>query len=151
MGFNSFFNDNNFFERIRNSHQRILLLQHFFLIRNGKCRLNIITLIRLIANKIYFRLNSHRFAVFVFTVFNDAYVNVESHYFKFVIDNIFHNMSFFVLTEVKPRVSQADIGVVIFRRSIDIFFPFNIVAFCLRNQIGIAQIFEIMIDCVGMK
>lgn len=60
-------------------------------------------------------------------------------------------MSFFVLTEVKPRVSQADIGVVIFRRSIDIFFPFNIVAFCLRNQIGIAQIFEIMIDCVGMK
>ena len=100
MGFNSVFNDNNFFERIRNSHQRILLLQHFFLIRNGKCRLNIITLIRLIANKIYFRLNSHRFAVFVFTVFNDAYINVES---------------------------------------------------CLRNQIGIAQIFEIMIDCVGMK
>ena len=60
------------------------------------------------------------------TKFNQSYVHIISSTAKLIIDNVFHNVCFLLLTIVKNGCTYADICEVVFRLSTDIFSAFHI-------------------------
>ena len=55
-------------------------------------------------------------------------VNIQTPYKKLVVNNIFHNMSRLLLSEIKSCISQTYIGKIIFEICSDIFPPFDIIS-----------------------
>lgn len=81
--------------------KRRLFLFHLLLIGNGKCRLNIIPPVALVAYKINFVFNFDQLAVLAApAIFNDAHVNIEAAHQKFVINNVFKYVRLLLLTEI---------------------------------------------------
>ena len=60
------------------------------------------------------------------TKFNQSYVHIISSTAKLIIDNVFHNVCFLLLTIVKNGCTYADVRKVVFRLSTDIFSAFHI-------------------------
>lgn len=62
------------------------------------------------------------------TKFNQSYVHIISTATKLIIDNVFHNVCFLLLTIVKNGCTYADICEVVFRLGTNIFSAFHIIA-----------------------
>ena len=60
------------------------------------------------------------------TKFNQSYVHIISSTAKLIIDNVFHNVCFLLLTIVKNGCTYADICEVVFRLGTNIFSAFHI-------------------------
>lgn len=68
--------------------------------------LNIRTLTAPIYHKIHFQLFMDPFSLFIFIIQVDkTYIYVVSSAKQFIINNIFHNMHRFLLSEVQPGIS----------------------------------------------
>ena len=62
------------------------------------------------------QLLSDKLAILILaTKFNQSYVHIISSSAKLIIDNVFHNMRFFLLTIVENGCTYADICEVVFR------------------------------------
>ena len=78
--------------------------------RHVKSRLDIHSVWRAVHHKVYFQLLSDKLTVFVLTTkFNQSYINIISTTTKLIIDNVFHNVRFFLLSIVENGCTNADI------------------------------------------
>lgn len=84
-------------------NQRLLFLLHFITIRNGKRRLNIIPLVPAVADEIDLQLFAHSFAAFItFGTLHNTHIYIKTSYQQLIVNDIFHNMIFFLLPGVQP-------------------------------------------------
>ena len=84
------------------------------------------------------------FAVFVKgAVFDNPDVYIETPCQKFVVDDVFKQVSLFDLTEIETGIAQSDIGEIVFARGVDVAFAFDIIAFCLRDDKCVLQIADV--------
>ena len=94
-----------------------------------KSRLDIHSVWRAVHHKVYLQLFSDKLTVLILaTKFNQSYVHIISSTAKFIIDNVFHNVRFFLLSIVENGCTYADISEVVFRLGTNIFSAFHIIA-----------------------
>ena len=108
--------DDDFFERVVNVEKRIFFLVEFFFVGNGKSRLNIISSAAFVADKIHLRLFQSLFSVDTRAGGDDSDIDVEFADHQFVVDDVFHDMIFFLLAKIQPAVAKPHVGKVIFER-----------------------------------
>ena len=60
----------------------------------------------------------------------NAYIYGVSSVQKFIVDNVFHNVSRVVLTVIQPCITQTNVRVIIFVRILKICFPFDVISLC---------------------
>ena len=135
--------DDDFFERVVNVEKRIFFLVEFFFVGNGKSRLNIISSAAFVADKIHLRLFQSLFSVDTRAGGDDSDIDVEFADHQFVVDDVFHDMIFFLLAKIQPAVAKPYVGKIIFERGIDVLSPFYVKALRFRYQKGFLQIGEI--------
>lgn len=102
--------------------------------------LDIISLTRLIDDEIDFELLAQAFAAAVPAErFHDAYIDMIPANAQLVINDILHDMSRLLLTEIQPGVAQTEVGEVIFEIGTDILAPFDVIALRLLDQKSIRR------------
>ena len=65
---------------------------------------------------------------------NNTNVHIISTNFQLVKYNVFHCMSLLNLPKIKSRISKSQIGKIILRWSINVFFPLDIISNCTINK-----------------
>jgi hypothetical protein len=139
-GLDVVFNDHNLFEGIRDTQQRRNLLFPFVRVVNGECRLDIITFISPVDHKIYILLFACIFPVGISDIlFDNADIHVITPADQIVVKDIFHEMRLFQLPESKPRISQADIRIIVFDGSLDILPSLHIVPLRSLKQTAVYE------------
>ena len=109
--------------------------------------LNVIAFAAQVCNKVDFQLFTLKlpFRVF-FSDLYDADINQITAASKFHIDDIFHQMGGFILSEGQPGISQTGIFKVDLIGRIDIFFAFHIVPFDDIDQESLLQESHVLTD-----
>ena len=94
-------------------------------------RLNVIAFAAKVCNKVNFQLFTLKlpFRIFLSDLY-DADINQITAASKFHIDDIFHQMGGFILSEGQPGISQTGIFKVDLIGRIDIFFAFHVISDC---------------------
>ena len=97
--------------------------------RHVESRLNIHPVWRTVHDKINLQLFSDKLTVLILaTKYNQSYINIISSTAKLIIDNVFHNVRFLLLSIVENGCTNADICEVVFRLGTNIFSAFHIIA-----------------------
>ena len=68
---------------------------------------------------------------------------------QLIIDDVLHNMSFFLLTEIQSGIAKPDINAVVFVRVRKILLSFDIVSLRFGKQERFGQMLDILSDGVG--
>ena len=68
---------------------------------------------------------------------------------EFVVDNVLHNVGFFLLTEIYQRITNAQILKVVFRLCANVLPSFHIITLCFTDDKGIFKIKEILVDSLA--
>lgn len=142
--FHTGFSNNDFLKVISSRQQRTKFGFFFVFIVDIKRRLNIMFIHTVVHHKIYFELR-----LVLLTVrtdggnLNDAHVNRIAASKKFVVNDILHYMSFFLLTEIQPGVTKSHIRTIKFRRIRKIFFTLDVKSFCLVKQERLFEVVQI--------
>ena len=100
--------------------ERIDLLLPFLFIGHGKSRLDVVAFVRQIDHEIDFELRACFFSRNNMVVLDHAHIDIESPCREFVIKDIFHDMVFFLLTEVETGIAQTDVREIVFERRVDV-------------------------------
>ena len=115
-----------------------------------KSRLDIHSVWRAVHHKVYLQLFSDKLAVLILaTKFNLSYVHIISSTAKLIIDNVFHNVCFLLLTIVENGRTYADICEVVFRLGTNIFSVFHIIAQGFLYQERVFQIVNVLFYSVS--
>ena len=134
-------------ERVRDITQRIELLRLFFFRSHVICNLDIVSLVSLIHHKVNLQLLANTFALFILIEdIHDTHINIVATDQQLVINNVLHDMSRLLLSEIQTCISQSQIRKVVFQICTDILSALNIVSACLGNQKGICQIVDMLGD-----
>ena len=132
--------DDNFLERVRDMAERVEFLRLLLLRGEIVGDLDIISLTRLIDDEIDFELLTQALAAAVPAErFHDAYIDMIPANAQLVINDVLHDVSRLLLTEIQPGVAQTEVGEVIFEIGTDILAPFNVIALRLLDQKSIRQ------------
>ena len=130
----SIYNDN-LLKRIRDITQRIELLSLLFFRGHVVCNLNIISLTALIYYKINLQLLANTLTFFIpVKYFHNTHINIIATDQQLIINNILHDVSRLLLSEIQSGISQSQISKVIFQISANMLSAFNIITASLRNQ-----------------
>ena len=78
---------------------------------------------------------------------NQAHINTEAANTKLIINDIFHNVVFFALSEFKTRIAESDILEIILGRRINIPSPLHIISFRTAYKKGINKIVNVFFQC----
>ena len=105
---------------IVNPIEGIDLLLPFLFIGHGKGRLDVVAFVCQIDHEIYFELRAYFLPCNGMVLLDYAHIDVESPCNEFVIKDIFHNMVFFLLTEVETGIAQTDVREIVFERRVDV-------------------------------
>ena len=101
------------------------------------------------SNKIDLTRNADLLALLVaFSCSDHANVNRESTDDQLVVNDIFHNMRHFGLTESDTRVTKSNVLAVIFVGIVKVRASLYVISFAFRKQEGIDQMVNIRFDCV---
>ncbi len=79
----------------------------------------------------------------------NPYVHIISSTAKLIIDNVFHNVRFFLLSIVENGCTYADISEVVFRLGTNIFSAFHIIAQGFLYQERVFQIVNVLFYSVS--
>lgn len=71
----------------------------------------------------------------VFANRNNPDIHRKASNFQFVINDIFHNMSFFEIPETETRIAKPHISRIVLQWEVEILFSFHIITISLRKQI----------------
>ena len=97
--------NHNFLKTVFYVHQRTQLLSSFFVGIKCKCRLHINSIVSFVADKIYFQILALAFALCILCVKSYLpHVNRISAKPKLVVNQIFHKMGLFCLSEIQPCI-----------------------------------------------
>lgn len=121
------FHDDDFLERVSNLTKRPCLLFDFLSGRHIESGLDIISVITAVCNKVHFERFSDSLSLFVCRALNKiTYVNPKASDAKLVKDDVLHNMAFILLAESEYRITDADVGEIVFRQRTDISLAFEV-------------------------
>ena len=143
--------DDYFTEGVVYGKQRSLFLLQLFIRRDVIRRLDVISAVAQIDDKVDFKRFSHRYTVIFAYIFHNAHIHRIAARTQFVVYDVFHDVCVFLLAEVKPSISQSHIHKVILSRGIDIFFALYIETQGFFYQKSVLQIAEIRGYGVGGK
>ena len=118
--FAAIYNDN-LLERVRDITQRIELLSLFFFRSHVICNLDIVSLVSLIHHKVNLQLLANTLALFILIKdIHDTHINIVATDQQLVINNVLHDMSRLLLSEIQTGISQSQISKVVFQICTDI-------------------------------
>ena len=84
-----------------------MLLIHLFLVGDCKGELDIIPTIALIANKVYLQPFPYNLSFLIpFSVFHNANIYIKTTNKQFVVNDVLHDVVFFLLSEVQLCITQ---------------------------------------------
>ena len=130
--------NNNLFERVRDITQRIEFLSLFFFRSHVISNLDIVSLVPLIHHKVNLQLPANTLAIFILIKdIHDTHINIVATNQQLVINNVLHDMSRLLLSEIQTGIPQPQISKVIFQICADILSSLNVVSIGLGNQKGI--------------
>ena len=142
--------DDYFSEMVIDIQQRSVLLYLLFRCWHMETRLNVNTVWWAIHNKIDFQLSSDKLTVLILTTkFNQSYINIISTTAKLIIDNVFHNVCFLLLSIVENGCTNTYIGKVILCFSTNILSALYIITQCLLNEESVLQIINILLNRIS--
>ena len=117
-----------------------------FFVRHLKRRLYVIALAGLIHHKVYFQMDSLLLAVWSpLTYFDLPDVHLISPYAKLIVDNVFHNVVLFLLTEIDECIADARVFEIVLRQSADVFTPLDVISLGPVDDKGLLQISEVVV------
>ena len=94
-----------------------MLLVHLFLIRNCEGRLDVVSSATTVTDKIDLKPFADHFSFFIFfCMFDNAYIYTKSSDEKLVINDIFHDMIFFLLSKIQLCIAKTYVGEIILKR-----------------------------------
>lgn len=121
------FHDDYLLERVSNFTKRPCLLFDFLSRWHIKSRLDIISVVTAVCNKVHFERFSDSLSLFVCRALNEiADINPEASDAKFIKDDVLHNMAFLLLTKSEYCITDADVGEIVFRQRTDISLAFEV-------------------------
>ena len=125
----------------------VYFLCSLFLVRHGQGRLDIIPAAPLVCHKVDLQLRTLALFLFVLvTVLHHAHIHVELTAQQLIINNVLHNVVFFLLAEIQSGISQAHIAEIILQRRTDIFSALHIIAVCLVDHKSVHEELQIPAD-----
>ena len=125
----------------------VYFLRPLFLVRHGQGRLDIIPAAPLVCHKVDLQLCALAlFLLILVAVLHHAHIHIELTTQKFIIDDVFHDMIFFLLAEIQSGISQAHIAEIILQRRTDIFSALHIIAVCLVDHKSVHEELQIPAD-----
>ena len=120
--------DDDLFERIVHLGQRSLFVLLLALAVHAEGRLDIIAFAALVAYKVNFQLGTLLLSVLVADDYGDnSDVNVETSNQQLIVDDVFHYVGLFILSEIDAGVAQSHVGEIILGWGVDIFLAFDII------------------------
>ena len=130
--------------------KRKCFLCHFLCIRNHPRRLDVDAFIAAVDHKIDFVSGSDMLTVGCCLSLKCSHVNGIAVPKQFIVDDVFHQMRVFNLTEVKSGIAQTGVGCVVFVRIVKIVVPLDVKTFCFGNEKRICEIVEIFDNCISV-
>ena len=89
----------------------------------------------MIRYKVNLILLAYRFAILISgTMFYDTHINLETTNTEFIVYNIFHDMVFLLLSEIKNSVANTNIGKIILSKRVDILLSLNVISNCFLYE-----------------
>ena len=139
--------DDYFLKKILCIFQRSEFCLHFGRVVHVQGRLNIIFLRSSVDDKVNLALFS---GLLLFDCLRnlhhaDIYRAIPAQ--QFVIYDVFHDVRFLLLPEVRSGVAKADVSAVILRRIFKVFLPLDIIAFGIAEQEEFHQVVQIVRNC----
>ena len=132
--------NNDLFEKVLSKQQGIKFGGSLFLGIHSESRLDIELAVGVVDNKIDFLLRVGALC----PVRYDPDINRVSPPQKFIVNEIFHDMTGIVLPVIQARIPKTDICIVILIRIVEICFALDIISFCYGNQKRIYNILHIV-------
>ena len=132
--------NNDLFEKVLCKQQGIKFRGSLFLSIHSESRLDIELAVSIVDNKIDFllRVGAPR------PIRYDPDVHRVSPPQKFVINEVFHDMTRVILPVIQPCIPKTDVGIVILVRIVEIRFALDIISLCYGNQKRIDDVLYIV-------